>query len=159
MTITASPFNLNWFEFEFEGEEVNPPGDDIFQLQRVVAPQPCADQVNVAFASIFRQDLTMVVYNSQGQLVYGEYFEDTSEFQTTIALEGWASGVYQVFVIREDGTVTLSALSWLTSPRKSRPQKGEWTNVHSPCRSCDVLSRKSCAWSSKLHLGLRRSPR
>ena len=62
---------------------------------------------NVAFALIFRQDLTMVVYNSQGQLVYGEHFEDTSEFQTTIALEGWASGVYQVFVIREDGTVDL----------------------------------------------------
>lgn len=109
VTITASPFNLNWFEFEFEGEVVDPPGDEYpFQLQRVVAyPNPASDQVNVAFALIFRQDLTMVVYNSQGQLVYGEHFEDTSEFQTTIALEGWASGVYQVFVIREDGTVDL----------------------------------------------------
>ena len=109
VTITASPFNLNWFEFEFEGEVVDPPGDEYpFQLQRVVAyPNPASDQVNVAFALIFRQDLTMVVYNSQGQLVYGEHFEDTSEFQTTITLEGWASGVYQVFVIREDGTVDL----------------------------------------------------
>ena len=39
--------------------------------------------------------------------------------------------VYQVFVIREDGTVDLGRLSRADLPRKSRPQKREWTNVHS----------------------------
>ena len=118
VTITASPFNLNWFEFEFEGGGRSSRRRIPFQLQRVCVPQPASDQVNVAFALIFRQDLTMVVYNSQGQLVYGEHL-DTSNSKPPLPWR-WV-GVYQVFVIR-DGTADLGALS-RASPHESHDHK------------------------------------
>ena len=101
--ITEAPFNLNWMKFESE-EITELPFQ--FPFQTVVAyPNPCFDEVNLAFSLIFRQDLTLSVFDVSGRPVWGKQFEDVSSFSENIPLDGWAQGMYHVFVVREDGTV------------------------------------------------------
>ena len=112
VTVTSSPFNLNWFEFKFEGTEDEDDEDDEdddafdFPLQTVVTyPNPTADEVNVAFSLFFRQNLSLSVHDMRGNVVHEEVIEDVSQFVRTLQVEGWASGLYQVSITREDGTV------------------------------------------------------
>ena len=112
VTVTSSPFNLNWFEFKFEGTEDEDDEDDEdddafdFPLQTVVTyPNPTADEVNVAFSLFFRQNLSLSVHDIRGNVVHEEVIEDVSQFVRTLQVEGWASGLYQVSITREDGTV------------------------------------------------------
>lgn len=108
--VTAAPFNMNWLRFDYLGE-VEEDDDETtfdFTFQTVhVYPNPTVNEVNIAFGLFFRQDLTLSIYDNRGRPVYGEVFRDVSTIQEQIDVSGWAAGLYNVFILREDETVDL----------------------------------------------------
>lgn len=109
--ITSAPFNFNWMEFKFEGDEEEGGGgseEEVFDhpFQTVITyPNPCSTEATIAFGLYFLQDLTLSIYDSRGRPIYAQLFEDVSSFEHTINVDAWAAGLYHVFVLREDGTV------------------------------------------------------
>lgn len=102
--ITEAPFNFNWLEFEYE-QEIEEGGITSYQSV-LVYPNPVqTGEVKVGFSVFFPQDLTLSVYDASGRPVYGKTFEDVSTIQETLSLNGLAAGVYEVFILEEDGTV------------------------------------------------------
>ena len=61
--------------------------------------------MNIAFGLFFRQDLTLSIYDNRGRPVYGEVFRDVATIQERIDVSGFAAGLYNVFILREDETV------------------------------------------------------
>ena len=104
VTVTEAPFNLNWYEFEYE-EEVEEPGFTSFKTV-LAYPNPVqTGEVTVAFSVFFPQTLTLSIYDALGRPVYGKTYEDVTSIEEKISLQGLAAGVYEVFVHREDGTI------------------------------------------------------
>ena len=102
--VTQAPFNFNWMEFEYD-EPVEEQGVTSFQTVLAYPNPVTVGEVTIAFSVFFPQDLTLSIYDMTGRPVYGRTFEDASFIEEKIPLTGFAAGIYEVFVYREDGTV------------------------------------------------------
>ena len=153
VTITASPFNLNWFEFEFEGrwstlQATNTPsscrGCDVPQS----GGRPGQRGLRLDLPSGFDHGRLQ----QPSQLVYGEHFEDTSEFKPPLPWkDGPQASTNLCYPRGRHGTSGASSRADLPTKVTTTKKGNGPTSI--PFVVLAVLSRKSCAWSVSFSWG------
>lgn len=68
-------------------------------------PNPATSLLNLSFENTSSNDLEVKVYNSLGQEMYAEKVIDQITVNITIVVREWASGIYNLVMLNEDGVL------------------------------------------------------
>jgi len=99
--VTQSPFNINWFEFDF----LTAIEDEIPMLELRLFPNPSQGQDVVFLRGDLpaKEDVTIRVYNLMGEVVWQKDLEGVLELREELDLKELANGQYLVDVRTIDG--------------------------------------------------------